>query len=90
MNRFLLLIVHYFFVVFFKKTSDNYIIKDQIRSQPQTTKGHNMYKVLNNGQLHAICEDMETAIALVKTLEQVINRALMHSPFTIELNEEAL
>lgn len=48
-----------------------------------------MYKVLNNGQLHAICEDMETAIALVKTLEQVINRALMHSPFTIELNEEA-
>ena len=47
-----------------------------------------MYKVLNNGQLHAVCEDMVTAIALVRTLEQSINRGLMHSPFTIELNKE--
>ena len=47
-----------------------------------------MYKVLNNGQLHAVCEDMVTAIALVRTLEQSINRGLMHSPFTIELKNE--
>ena len=47
-----------------------------------------MYKVLNNGQLHAICEDMYTAAALVRTLERFIDRAIMHSPFTIELNTE--
>jgi len=39
--------------------------------------------VLNNGQLHAKCEDLLTAIALVRTLECNINRALSHSPFTI-------
>jgi hypothetical protein len=43
-----------------------------------------MYKVLNNGQLHAICECIETAIALVRTLEMNIDRMLFHSPFTIE------
>ena len=42
-----------------------------------------MYKVLNNGQLHAICEGIETAIALVRTLEMNIDRMLCHSPFTI-------
>jgi hypothetical protein len=40
--------------------------------------------VLNNGQLHAVCEDLLTAIALVRTLESNINRAIAHSPFTIE------
>ena len=47
-----------------------------------------MYKVLNNGQLHAICEDLSAAVMLVQTLERFIDRAIMHSPFTIELNTE--
>jgi hypothetical protein len=43
-----------------------------------------MYKVLNNGQLHAICEGLDAAIALVRTLESSLNRLTTHSPFTIE------
>ena len=44
--------------------------------------------VLNNGQLHAICDSLECAIALVRTLEMNINKMLCHSPFTIELGKE--
>ena len=44
-----------------------------------------MYKVLNNGHLHATCEGIEAAIALVRTLEMNLDRMLCHSPFTIEL-----
>ena len=50
-------------------------------------------KVLNNGQLHAICEDLTTAMHLVRTLELNIDRMYSHSPFTIEVdnpNEEAV
>jgi hypothetical protein len=49
-----------------------------------------MYNVLNNGQLHAVCETLECAIVLVRTLEMNINRMLCHSPFTIEPVEEKL
>lgn len=42
-----------------------------------------MFQVLNNGQLHAICENIHTAILLVRTLECNIDRSLQHSPFTI-------
>ena len=48
-------------------------------------------KVLNNGQLHAVCEDLSTAMCLVRTLERDIDRMYSHSPFTIEMlnpNEE--
>jgi hypothetical protein len=48
-------------------------------------------KVLNNGQLHAVCEDLSTAMYLVRTLECNIDRMYNHSPFTIEVenpNEE--
>jgi len=45
--------------------------------------------VLNNGQLHAKCEDLMTAVALVRTLERNINRALSHSPFTIEADVDS-
>jgi len=55
-----------------------------ITNQPiKSTNRNHMYKVLNNGQLHAICEGIETAIALVRTLEMNIDRMLCHSPFTI-------
>jgi len=43
-------------------------------------------KVLNNGQLHAICEDLTTAMCLVRTLERNIDRSYSHSPFTIEMD----
>ena len=56
-----------------------------ITNQPiKSINRNHMYKVLNNGQLHAICEGIETAIALVRTLEMNIDRMLCHSPFTIE------
>ena len=45
-----------------------------------------MYNVLNNGQLHAVCDTLQCAIALVRTLETNINKMLCHSPFTIELS----
>jgi hypothetical protein len=45
--------------------------------------------VLNNGQLHAKCDDLLTAVALVRTLECNINRALSHSPFTIEADVDS-
>ncbi len=55
-----------------------------ITNQPiKSINRNHMYKVLNNGQLHAICEGIETAIALVRTLEMNIDRMLCHSPFTI-------
>jgi hypothetical protein len=49
-----------------------------------------MYNVLNNGQLHAVCDTLECAIYLVRTLEMNINRMICHSPFTIEPVEEEL
>ena len=62
--------------------------EEQVNFNNQSTiiKNH-MYKVLNNGQLQAICDHIETAIALIKTLEMNIDRMLCHSPFTIELND---
>ena len=45
--------------------------------------------VLNNGQLHAVCEDLMTAVYLVRMLERNLDRALEHSPFTIEADIES-
>jgi hypothetical protein len=43
--------------------------------------------VLNNGQLHAVCEDLMTATYLIRMLERNIDRSVAHSPFTIEVEE---
>ena len=49
------------------------------------------YKVMNCDQLFAKCEDLETAVMLIRTLEVDIDRDTDHSPFTIlpvEIEEE--
>lgn len=46
---------------------------------------------MNCDQLFAKCEDLETAVMLIRTLEVDIDRNTDHSPFTIlpvEIEEE--
>lgn len=42
-----------------------------------------MYTILNNGTAVINCDDLQTAIRFVQSLESGLNRLTSHSPFTI-------
>lgn len=48
-----------------------------------------MYTILNNGTAVINCDDLQTAIRFVQSLESGLDRMKQHSPFTIVRAEEA-
>jgi hypothetical protein len=42
-----------------------------------------MYTVLNNGTAMINCDDLQTAIRFVQSLERGLDRLIQHSPYTI-------
>lgn len=42
-----------------------------------------MYTILNNGTAVIDCDDLQTAIRFVQSLESGLDRLKQHSPFTI-------
>jgi hypothetical protein len=47
-----------------------------------------MYTILKNGTPVADAADLQTAVALVRTLESSLNRLTSHSPYTIQKKED--
>ena len=59
-------------------------------SNQATRKGQSvMYTILNNGTAVINCDDLQTAIRFVQSLESGLNRMRDHSPFTIVRAEHA-
>ena len=47
-----------------------------------------MYTILNNGTAVINCDDLQTAIRFVQSLESGLDRLKQHSPFTIVKAED--
>ena len=47
-----------------------------------------MYTILNNGTAVINCDDLQTAIRFVQSLESGLDRMKQHSPFTIVKAED--
>ena len=47
-----------------------------------------MYTILNNGTAVINCDDLQTAIRFVQSLESGLNRLKQHSPYTIVRAED--
>ena len=55
----------------------------QQRNQTNTKGITVMYTILNNGTAMINCDDLQTAIRFVQSLERGLDRLIKHSPYTI-------